>query len=96
MHRGCQRARAAGADAAVHAGMLNKTEELKTKVEAKRIELRARLKELKADTRDEAIAAKEKIKQGLHDLDDTLKVGWDKVTDAVSAKLDEWLVHHTN
>jgi dGTP triphosphohydrolase len=78
------------------AGMLNKTDDLKNRVEAKRNELRARLKELKADTRAEAIATKDKIKQGLHDLDDTLKVGWDKVNDAVHAKLDEWITHHSN
>jgi hypothetical protein len=71
--------------------MLTKTDELKDRIEAKRLELRARFDTLKADGRHEAIAAKNKVKQGLDELDDTLRDGWDKVSEAVHAKLDEWL-----
>lgn len=71
--------------------MLNKTDELKDRVEAKRLELSARLVTLKADTRHEAIAAKDAVMKGLAELEVTLADGWDKVTDTVKTKLNEWL-----
>jgi len=71
--------------------MLNKSDELKDRVEAKRHELLALMETLKADTRHEAIAAKDRIKQGLAELDKTIEGGWDKITDAVKTKLDAWL-----
>ncbi len=74
--------------------MLTKTDELKDRVEAKRLAMSAKLASLKADTRHEAIAAKEAITKGLGELEDTIKDGWDKATDAVRTKLNEWLAKH--
>lgn len=71
--------------------MLNKKDELKDRVEAKRLELSARLVTLKADTRHEAIAAKDAVVRGLAELEATLADGWDKVTDTVKTKLNDWL-----
>lgn len=71
--------------------MLNKSDELKDRVEAKRLALNARLVTLKADTRHEAIAAKDAVVRGLAELETTLVDGWDKVTDAVKTKLNDWL-----
>jgi len=76
--------------------MLNKTDELKDRVEAKRLELTARLVTLKADTRHEAIAAKDAVVRGLAELEVTLADGWDKVSDTVKTKLNEWLKHNDN
>ena len=71
--------------------MLTKKDELKDRIEARRHAMRARLSELKADSRHEAIEASQKIKKGLAELDDYLKEGWDKVSDSVSGKLNQWL-----
>ncbi len=71
--------------------MLTKKEELKDRVEARRHAMRARLSELKADTRHEAIEASQKIKRGLAELDDYLKDGWDKMSEGVHGKLSSWL-----
>jgi hypothetical protein len=74
--------------------MLTKTDELKDRIEAKTLALRARLKELEADSRHEAIEAKEKIEQGLSEVEQMLKDGWDKVSATIHAKLDEWLTRN--
>jgi hypothetical protein len=71
--------------------MSNTTEELKDRIEARRHLLQAKLAELKADTRHEAGALRDKISAGLADLEDTLKDGWDKVSDGVRTKLNAWL-----
>jgi hypothetical protein len=73
------------------AAMLNKTDELKNRIDAKRHELSARLSELKADTRHEAAEARDKIKARLDEVEQYLKDGWDRVTDSVKSKLNEWL-----
>ncbi len=71
--------------------MITTADELKDRVEARRHQLMAKLSELKADTRHEAGEARDKIKQGLSDLEDTLRDGWDNVSDAVRTKLNSWL-----
>ena len=73
------------------ARMITTADELKDRVEARRHQLMAKLSELKADTRHEAGEARDKIKQGLSDLEDTLRDGWDNVSDAVRTKLNGWL-----
>jgi hypothetical protein len=74
--------------------MLTKQDELKDRVEATRHLLQARLAELKADTRHDAIAAKDKINSALEELDKTLGDGWDKATEAVTSKLSAWLTRN--
>lgn len=71
--------------------MTMKTDELKDRVEAKRLHLMAKLTELKADTRHEAAAARDKIAAGLSDLEETIKDGWDTMSDAVRTKVNGWL-----
>jgi hypothetical protein len=71
--------------------MLNKSDELKDRVEARKHELLAKFNDLKADTRKEAAAARSKLETKLGELELHLKTGWDNVSDAVKAKLDKWL-----
>ncbi len=71
--------------------MLNKSDELKDRIDAKRHELSARLSELKADTRHEAAEARDKIKARLDEVEQYLKDGWERVSDAVKGKLNDWL-----
>lgn len=76
--------------------MLTKTDDLKDRVEAKRAELRARMKALKIDGRHDVIVARDQLKAGLIELDVTLKDGWDKASAAVEAKLNAWLARHSD
>lgn len=71
--------------------MISKTDELKDRVEARKHDLLAKFNDLKADTRHEASAARTKLKSKLDELETHLKDGWDKVSDAVKGKLDQWL-----
>ena len=71
-------------------------DDLKDRVEAKRAELRARMKALKVDSRHDVIVARDQLKAGLIELDVTLKDGWDKASAAVEAKLNAWLARHSD
>jgi DNA-binding transcriptional MerR regulator len=71
--------------------VMNKSNELKDRIEAKKHELLARLAELKADTRAEAGEQREKISAKLDQLEQNLKDGWENLSDKVSGKLNEWL-----
>jgi len=71
--------------------MNNTTDSLKDRVEARKHELLAKLSEMKADARSDANEARTKVKHKLDELELHLKVGWDKLSDATRAKLDQWL-----
>lgn len=71
--------------------MLKTNDELKDRIEARKHDLLSRLHELKADTRHEAMEARDTAKQKLDELENYLKDGWDKVSDATRAKLNKWL-----
>ena len=71
--------------------MLRADEELKDRVEARKHELLAKYHDLKADTRAEAAAARARVKTQLDELELHLKGGWDKLSEAVRAKLGTWL-----
>ena len=71
--------------------MLNKGDELRNRVEARKHELLAKYNELKADTRREASEARTRLKTRLDELELQLKDGWTKVSDDVRAKLNSWL-----
>src|SRR5687767_3783281 len=71
--------------------MMKRTDELKDRILAKRHELRARLAELKADARAEAIEKRERIERKLQLLERTLKDGWDRLSGKAVASLNEWL-----
>ena len=71
--------------------MLDKTDELRDRVEARRHHLLAKYNELKADSRHEAAEARTRLKARLDELELHLKSGWAKVSDDVRTKLNHWL-----
>lgn len=70
---------------------MTKLDELKDRVEAKRHELLAKLSEMKADSRAEIRQQHDKLRAKLRELEGHLKDGWDKVTNDVASKLNDWL-----
>jgi hypothetical protein len=73
--------------------MLDKSDELKDRIEARKHELLAKYNELKADSRKEVGETRTKLKARLDELEAHLKVGWAKVNDDVRVKLNRWLEH---
>jgi hypothetical protein len=73
--------------------MVDKVDELKDRVEARKHELLAKYHELKADTAHESIEARTHLKKKLDDLERYIKGGWDHIDASVRAKLDKWLDH---
>jgi DNA anti-recombination protein RmuC len=71
--------------------MLDKSDELKDRVEARKHELLSKFNELKADTRAEAAKKRDTIKAKLDEIKDDLEEGWDRMSDKVRAKLNSWL-----
>jgi len=71
--------------------MTTNTSELKSRIEAKIKEMEARLLTMKADTQAKASDESEKLKTRLADVKESIKDGWDNVTDKVAAKLNDWL-----
>ena len=74
-------------------GMLEKSDELRDRVEARKHELLAKYNELKADSRREAAEARTRVKARLDEVERYLKSGWDKITDDVRTTLNKWLEH---
>ena len=71
--------------------MLTITDELKDRIEARKLLINAKLVELRADARHEAAGMRDNRSASLADLETTLHDGWDNVNDAVRAKLHAWL-----
>jgi hypothetical protein len=71
--------------------MSTQTNELKNRIEAKKHELLARYNELAADARAESVEQRTSIKRKLDELEQHVKDGWEKLTENVSAKLNDWL-----
>ena len=65
--------------------------ELRDRVEAKKLSLRAKIKELQADTRSTSRDEIRKLQAKLDGLTEAAKGGWDDVTEAVASKLNKWL-----
>jgi len=65
--------------------------ELRSRVEAKRRRLEARVEELKADATAAARKEREEAERELASLRSTLTEGWENVTERVAKKLNEWL-----
>ena len=74
--------------------MLDKSDELRDRVEARKHELLAKYNELKADTRHEAAEARARVKTRLEELEVQLKSGWTDLKDDVRTKLNQWLERH--
>jgi hypothetical protein len=73
------------------ASMLEKSDELRDRIEARKHDLLAKYNELKADTRKEASENRTRLKARLDELESHLKLGWAKVNDDVRTKLNHWL-----
>jgi len=71
--------------------MTDGTDELRARVEAKRHELQAQLKQAEADARAEKNEEADTLRAKLAELDETLKEGWENLSDATVAKLNEWM-----
>jgi hypothetical protein len=73
--------------------MLDKSDELRDRIEARKHELLSKYNELKADSRKEASETRTRVKARLDELEAHLKAGWAKVSDDVRVKLNRWLDH---
>lgn len=65
--------------------------ELKDRIEAKRKTIEAKISELKADARSTSREESEKLQSKLDALGDSLKDGWDDISETVASKLNDWL-----
>lgn len=70
---------------------MGQKDELADRVRARKHELLAKYNELKADTRRESREKSDRIKAKLDELEETIKGGWENMTDAVRARLNSWL-----
>jgi uncharacterized protein YjbJ (UPF0337 family) len=70
---------------------MSQKDELKDRVEAKKLRLQAKIRELKADTRATSREESKKLQAKLDALSNSLKGGWGDITDAVAGKLNDWL-----
>ncbi len=70
---------------------MSQQDELKDRVEAKKLRLQAKLRELKADTRSTSRGEVEKLQAKLDALSKELKGGWGSLTEKVAGKLNDWL-----
>lgn len=86
----CERA-TSGTKAAIDICMLTKSDQLKDRIDVRKFELLAKIAEFKADARDDAAASRDAMKAKLADLEESLKDGWENMTDAVKTKLNKWL-----
>lgn len=71
--------------------MLDKSDELRDRVEARKHELLSKYNDLKADSRKEAAETRTRLKARLDELEAHLKLGWAKVNDEVRTKISQWL-----
>lgn len=65
--------------------------ELKDRIDAKKKRLEAKISELKADARSTSREESKKLQSKLDALGDSLKDGWDDLSETVAGKLNAWL-----
>jgi len=70
--------------------MLDRSDELRARVEARKHELLAKYSELGASALHEPAAARDRIRAQL-DVEQQLKNGWNKINDDVRTKLSKWI-----
>ena len=70
---------------------MSQADELKNRIESKKLSLQAKIKELQADTEATSREQVQKLQSKLDSLTESAKGGWDNMTDAVAGKLNEWL-----
>ena len=71
--------------------MIEQKSELKDRITAKKLELQAKLAELKADTKGAVREKVDDLERELHDVEKLVGNGWDNLSEAISKKLNEWL-----
>ncbi len=71
--------------------MLDKSDELRDRIEARKHDLLSKYNDLKADSRHEAAEHRTRLKAKLDELEAHLKLGWAQVNDDVRTKLSRWL-----
>ena len=69
----------------------SESKELENRVEEKRRRLEADLEALKADARESTREQREQLEAKLQELQGHIRDGWDKVSNDVAAKLNDWL-----
>lgn len=70
---------------------MTQTTELKSRIEAKKKELEARLLEAKADAQSKSRETEKAIRDRLDDLRGILSDGWDRLTEESAKRLNGWL-----
>lgn len=70
---------------------MSQKNELKHRVEAKKLKLQAKLKELQANASGDSREEIKKLEARLDALSESVKDGWDDLTEKVSSKLNKWL-----
>ncbi len=73
---------------------MNEKEQLKKRVSAKRKELEAKIERAQADGSKNANDAVERARQELDELKNTIKTGWDDLTEGVAGQINAWLDRH--
>ena len=71
--------------------MADRWDELKHRVEAKRKKLQAEIEQAKADGIESSNHAAKQAREKLKQLGQTLENGWDDLSEATAAKLNQWL-----
>jgi hypothetical protein len=71
--------------------MLDKSDELQDRIEARKHALLAKLSELKADARHEAADLRTRVEHRLEELELHLKAGWASVNAEARTRLNHWL-----
>lgn len=70
---------------------LSQKQELRNRVESKKRELQSKLEQAKADSRQSSRSDIEQIENKLDELNSMIEDGWDKLTEGVAGKLNDWL-----
>jgi hypothetical protein len=70
---------------------MSRSDELKTRIEAKKLRLRAKIKELQADGQSTSREEAKKLEAKLDSLSKSMKGGFDNLSEAVAGKLNDWL-----
>ena len=70
---------------------MSQMDELKDRVESKKLSLQAKIKELQADARSTSREEAQNLQSKLDALTDSVKDGWDDMTETVASKLNDWL-----
>lgn len=71
--------------------MTRPTTELRSRIEAKKKELEARVLGLKADAQAKTRETEEHIRARLNDLQEILSDGWERMSEESAKRLNRWL-----